>query len=596
MTPRRRSRSRRASPGRRSSARRLHGRTRGARARRRTRPPRSRRARTRSSCVRSTPQAASTPRPRAARSPSTRSRRTPRSRRPHRPDREHHATFTYTSEAGATFQCALDGAAFAACPASYTGLAQGAHTFQVRAVDAAGNVDASPASRTGRSTRSRRIRRSAPARPGARRAPARPSRSPRTTPAPRSMRARRRRVRGLPGRATPACRQGAHTFQVRAVDAAGNVDASPASRTWTVDTTAPNAPTIENAAAGGSTVTLSGKSEAGATVEILEGAAVVGSTTADSSANWTLALANVPDGSHTLRRTGPGRGGQRRAAPRRRAPSSSTRPRRPRPRCRARAERRPTRIPRSRSPPRSRRWNAGWTGPAGAGSYAACVSPKSFSALAPGDYVFFVRVTDAVGPRRRRRDARSRSRSRQAAPDAHADTDRPRTPTPTPVPNQTIVVTPAKTGTVLVKLKGATTFEPLDVTKGIPNGSEVDVRNGRVTLTSIPKAGAPPETADFYGGMFIVTQKGGITDLKLSETLTGCPKGQQASLSLARRSRSRASCGATARARSARRASTRPPPSAARSGSCRTAARRRSRASRPASSRSTTSSRRRRSW
>ena len=79
--------------------------------------------------------------------------------------------------------------------------------------------------------------------------------------------------------------------------------------------------------------------------------------------------------------------------------------------------------------------------------------------------------------------------------------------------------------------EGLAKFEPLDVTKGIPNGSEVDVRNGRVTLTSIPKVGAPPETADFYGGMFIVTQKGGITDLKLSERLTGCPKGQQASLS-----------------------------------------------------------------
>ena len=63
----------------------------------------------------------------------------------------------------------------------------------------------------------------------------------------------------------------------------------------------------------------------------------------------------------------------------------------------------------------------------------------------------------------------------------------------------------------------------------------MDVRNGRVTLTSIPKVGAPPETADFYGGIFIVTQKGGITDLKLSERLTGCPKGQQASLSLAQK-------------------------------------------------------------
>jgi len=51
------------------------------------------------------------------------------------------ATFTFTGETGATFQCKLDGAAFAACssPRSYSGLAQGSHSFQVQQTDAAGN-------------------------------------------------------------------------------------------------------------------------------------------------------------------------------------------------------------------------------------------------------------------------------------------------------------------------------------------------------------------------------------------------------------------------------------------------------------------------
>jgi hypothetical protein len=179
-------------------------------------------------------------------------------------------------------------------------------------------------------------------------------------------------------------------------------------------------------------------------------------------------------------------------------------------------------------------------GPGGPGAFGGCTSPKAFSALAPGDYVFLVRTTDDAGNQSTTQRAFTVTQVQPVQPTpTPAPPTQPPTPTPppTPVPDQVIVVAPA-TGTVLVKAKGETKFTPLDITKGIPLGSEVDVRKGRVTLTSIPKPGATPETADFYGGMFIVTQKGGITDLRLSEPLTGCPSGKKASLA-AKKTKSR---------------------------------------------------------
>jgi hypothetical protein len=61
---------------------------------------------------------------------------------PANPSASDSATFAFSDrEAGVSFECSLDGAAYAACtsPKSYTGIAAGTHRFGVRAVDSAGN-------------------------------------------------------------------------------------------------------------------------------------------------------------------------------------------------------------------------------------------------------------------------------------------------------------------------------------------------------------------------------------------------------------------------------------------------------------------------
>ena len=156
------------------------------------------------------------------------------------------ATFTFTSnEAGSTFQCRLDAAAFAACtsPRTLTGLAAGSHSFEVRAIDAATNTDPSPAGL------SWVIDQTAPD-TVVTSGPPSPTNSTNATFTFTSTEAASTFQCRLDGAAvftpcsTPmsysSLASGSHTFRVRAIDAAGNVDGSPAVYTWSIDTTAPN--------------------------------------------------------------------------------------------------------------------------------------------------------------------------------------------------------------------------------------------------------------------------------------------------------------------------------------------------------------------
>jgi DNA-binding beta-propeller fold protein YncE len=61
--------------------------------------------------------------------------------------RSSNATFTFSADENATFECSFDGDDFDACssPHTVTGIAKGRHFFQVVAIDTAGNRDGSPA-------------------------------------------------------------------------------------------------------------------------------------------------------------------------------------------------------------------------------------------------------------------------------------------------------------------------------------------------------------------------------------------------------------------------------------------------------------------
>jgi hypothetical protein len=201
------------------------------------------------------------------------------------------ASFAFSSsEPGSSFECKVDGASWGSCatPKAYTGVAVGSHQFSVRATDAAQNVDTTPA------TDSWTVKVVTP--------------PPDTTPPQTS-------ITNGPGSTTTAtsasfsfssseagssfeCKLdnavwsacatpeeysgvsvGSHKFSVRAIDSAENVDATPATQSWTVeeevvtppaDTTPPQTSILSGPAASGTATSASfsfSSSEAGSSFE-----------------------------------------------------------------------------------------------------------------------------------------------------------------------------------------------------------------------------------------------------------------------------------------------------------------------------------------
>jgi hypothetical protein len=162
-------------------------------------------------------------------------------------------TFTFSSsEAGSTFQCRVDGASWASCTSPHTlaSLANGSHTFDVRATDPADNTDPTPATYTWMvdlTVPDTTIDSN----------PSDPSNDPTPTFSFSSSQSGSAFTCRVDGASWATCTsphtlaalaEGSHTFDVRASDAAGNTDSTPASYTWAIDAGAPTvtitAPTV----------------------------------------------------------------------------------------------------------------------------------------------------------------------------------------------------------------------------------------------------------------------------------------------------------------------------------------------------------------
>ena len=146
-------------------------------------------------------------------------------------------------EPGALFECRVDAEPFSACGQLYTtpALTDGPHAIEARAVDPAGNRDATPASRavtidtvapdTAITAGPARVSPNAVQSFGFSSSEAGSGFQCRLDGGPLTA--------CVPGFTTPVLGDGAHGFEVMAVDPAGNADPSPAASSFTVDTTPP---------------------------------------------------------------------------------------------------------------------------------------------------------------------------------------------------------------------------------------------------------------------------------------------------------------------------------------------------------------------
>lgn len=219
--------------------------------------------------------------------------------------------FVFTSTEPGTFECSLDGAAFMPCPATYAtpALADGPHTLLVRAIDAAGNADPTPAMHAwvvntvtfvtidtpadGSVTRSSRPAISGRGEPGA------------TITVIVDGVTIGTAVVAADGTwsVTPSAplADGAHTATANSVNGAGLMATDSTMFTVDASTFVDFRQPTEGATVGGRRPELSGTSEPGNTVEVTLDGTVIGTVLTDADGNWSIAVpADLADGTHRV--------------------------------------------------------------------------------------------------------------------------------------------------------------------------------------------------------------------------------------------------------------------------------------------------------
>jgi N-acetylneuraminic acid mutarotase len=331
---------------------------------------------------------------------------------PANPSASANASFSFTgSDSGgsgvAGFECKLDGGAFIACtsPQTYAGMSDGSHTFQVRAIDAAGNVDGTPASFTWV------VDATAPDTT----ITANPTNPANAANASFSFTGNDGSGTGvasfqckLNGGSFVACTnpqtytglsEGSHTFQVRAVDTAGNVDNTPASFTWVIDTVAPDTTITANPAnpsgSANASFSFTGNDGGGTGVANFQCKLDGGSFGTCTSPQT---YAGLSDGSHTFQVRAVDAAGNTDSTPAGFTwvvdavpPDTTITANPPNPAASANAS-----FSFTGSDP-------GGSGVAGfeckldGGVFSACASPKTYTGLSDGSHTFLVRAIDAAG-------------------------------------------------------------------------------------------------------------------------------------------------------------------------------------------------------